>query len=297
MQLQIQLFLCIYSLHIVEDAQSNGVPPVTLISLTEIIIKTCGTTKLLLAIPPILKLAGSLSLTLKIIWYTRGSFNFPASQPYPHRNFTEKVAILDKYFGNIGAGSKACLIGGRNSKQQWHVYSAAAASVVNAKTATYTIEMCISGLDTEKDSVFYKKRFCSGSMTSISEDGYSYASFECAGYDLKKLNLNQLVYRVLSCFEPINFSFAVRVDGSAPLFEETCPKISGYFLTERSIKDFGDGGFYHLYEVQLFGWARSDPLLYPRRNSTNRFLEPSQGKQKTRSSNSTLIFEPLCRKL
>ncbi|MBD4019014.1 hypothetical protein GUI04_08270, partial [Xanthomonas citri pv. citri] len=37
----------------------------------KIIIKTCGTTKLLLSIPVILKLSGELSLTVKSVRYTR----------------------------------------------------------------------------------------------------------------------------------------------------------------------------------------------------------------------------------
>ncbi|KAE8719233.1 S-adenosylmethionine decarboxylase proenzyme [Hibiscus syriacus] len=219
----------------------------------KIIIKTCGTTKLLLAIPPILKLAGSLSLTVKSVRYTRGSFIFPAAQPYPHRYFTEEVAILDSYFGKL-SGSRACVMGGSDEKQKWHVYSASAESVNNTNSPTYTLEMCMTGLDSEMASVFYKDQSnsaasmtitsgirnilpdsdicdfefepCGYSMNSIEsdaistihvtpEDGFSYASFESVGYDLNKLNLNQLVDRVLVCFEPSEFSVAVHVDGDA----------------------------------------------------------------------------------
>lgn len=45
----------------------------------KIIIKTCSTTKLLLYITPILKLAGYLSLSVQIVRYTRGSFIFPGA--------------------------------------------------------------------------------------------------------------------------------------------------------------------------------------------------------------------------
>ncbi|MCE7766557.1 hypothetical protein GQL56_28420, partial [Pseudomonas putida] len=73
----------------------------------KIIIKTCGTTKLLLAIPPILKLAETLSLKVQDVRYTRGSFMFPGAQSFPHRHFSEEVAVLDGYFGKLAAGSKA----------------------------------------------------------------------------------------------------------------------------------------------------------------------------------------------
>ncbi|GMI87532.1 S-adenosylmethionine decarboxylase 3 [Hibiscus trionum] len=249
----------------------------------KIIIKTCGTTKLLLAISPILKLAGSLSLTVKSVRYTRGSFIFPAAQPYPHRYFTEEVAILDSYFGKLGAGSKAFVMGGNDKKQKWHVYSASAESVNTNAVPTYTLEMCMTGLDSEMASVFYKDESssaasmtiksgirnilpdsnicdfefepCGYSMNSIEadaistihvtpEDGFSYASFESLGYDLKRLNLNQLVDRVLVCFEPSEFSVAVHVDGGVGhSLEEICSlNIRGYHCGERSIEELGMGG-------------------------------------------------------
>ncbi|KAL5559661.1 hypothetical protein UlMin_035872 [Ulmus minor] len=53
----------------------------------KIIIKTCGTTKLLSAIPPILQLADSLSL---FVFF-----------PSPHRSFAEEVAALNRFFGHL----------------------------------------------------------------------------------------------------------------------------------------------------------------------------------------------------
>ncbi|RQW16282.1 hypothetical protein EHS17_15885, partial [Rhodobacteraceae bacterium CH30] len=61
----------------------------------KIVIKTCGTTKLLLSIPAILKLAESISLTVRSVRYTRGSFIFPGAQTFPHRSFSEEVSVLD----------------------------------------------------------------------------------------------------------------------------------------------------------------------------------------------------------
>ncbi|MFS7980267.1 putative adenosylmethionine decarboxylase [Helianthus anomalus] len=72
----------------------------------KIVIKTCGTTKLLLSIPAILKLAESISLIFRSVRYTRGCFIFPSAQSYPHRNFTEEVAVLDGHFEKLGLASK-----------------------------------------------------------------------------------------------------------------------------------------------------------------------------------------------
>ncbi|XWS34264.1 hypothetical protein CRYUN_Cryun21dG0025500 [Craigia yunnanensis] len=246
----------------------------------KIIIKTCGTTKLLLAIPPILKLAGGLYLAIKSVRYTRGSFIFPGAQQYPHRNFSEEVALLDSYFGKLGAGSKAYVMGGLD-KQKWHVYSASAESVISSGPI-YTVEMGLTGLDREKATVFYKDQSgsvavmtinsgirkilpdseicdfdfdpCGYSMNAIEgaaistihvtpEDGFSYASFEAVGYDLKDLSLKQLVERVLVCFKPNEFSVAVHVDVASQSLEQICKlDVKGYCCGERSIEENGIGG-------------------------------------------------------
>lgn len=247
----------------------------------KLIIKTCGTTKLLLSIPPILKLAESLSLTVRSVRYTRGSFIFPGAQSFPHRSFSEEVAILDTYFGKLGSGSKAFVMGGSNESKKWHVYSASAGSEQAADSAS-TLEMCMTGLDKDMACVFYKSEStsaavmttqsgiqkilpdseicdfefdpCGYSMNSIEgsalstihvtpEDGFSYASFEAAGYDLKALNLRLLIERVLACFQPSEFSIAVHADVTCLPVELTCSlDLEGYRLGETCYEELGLGG-------------------------------------------------------
>ncbi|KAK2978888.1 hypothetical protein RJ640_030937, partial [Escallonia rubra] len=247
----------------------------------KIIIKTCGTTKLLKAIPPILKLARSISLCVQSVRYTRGSFIFPGAQSYPHRSFSEEVTVLDSYFGKLGSGSKAYVMGSFDKQQKWHVYSACAGSVHHA-APVYTLEMCMTGLDREKASVFYKSDSgsaalmtdnsgirkilpdseicdfefdpCGYSMNAVEgaaistihvtpEDGFSYASFEAVGYDPKAVDLDQLVGRVLMCFEPREFSIAVHADVGFDLLEQTCSlDIDGYRVGEISHDELGVGG-------------------------------------------------------
>ncbi|KAL3631289.1 hypothetical protein CASFOL_024273 [Castilleja foliolosa] len=246
----------------------------------KIIIKTCGTTKLLLSIPPILKLAESLSLSVQTVKYTRGSFIFPGAQSFPHRCFTEEVSVLDSYFGKLGT-SNAYVMGDDDNKQKWHVYSASAESV-QAFDPVYTLEMCMTGLDREKASVFFKKGTssansmttqsgirnilpdseicdfefepCGYSMNSVEggaistihvtpEDGFSYASFEAAGYNLKHANLGMLIGRVLDCFEPSEFSVSVHAEYGAKLSDDICSLgIEGYVSDEMSLKEMGLGG-------------------------------------------------------
>ncbi|KAI3467179.1 hypothetical protein Pfo_023842 [Paulownia fortunei] len=263
----------------------------------KIIIKTCGTTKLLLSIPPILKLAECLSLSVQTVRYTRGSFIFPGAQSYPHRNFSEEVAVLDAYFGKLGS-SKAYVMGSSDKRQKWHIYSACAGSV-EALNPLYTLEMCMTGLDREKASVFYKQESssatlmtrnsgirdillesqicdfefepCGYSMNSIEgaalstihvtpEDGFSYASFEAAGYDLKHVNLSLLIQRVLACFEPSEFSVSVHAQFGAKLSDDNrALDMKSYTLDERSLKELGMGGcvIYHKFVRTACGSPRS----------------------------------------
>lgn len=246
-----------------------------------IIIKTCGTTKLLLAIPPILRLAASLSLSVKSVRYTRGSFIFPGAQSYPHRSFSEEVAVLDSYFVKLGLGSNAFVMGNPAKPQKWHVYSACAEANATDEPV-YTLEMCMTGLNREKASVFFRSESasaavmteksgirkilpdskicdfdfdpCGYSMNAIEgpaistihitpEDGFSYASFEAAGYDLKVVDLSQLVERVLACFQPSEFSIAVNADIAANLLVQNCSVVvNGYSREEGGIEELGMGG-------------------------------------------------------
>ena len=247
----------------------------------KIIIKTCGTTKLLLSIPPILELANTLSLNVKSVRYTRGSFIFPSAQPFPHRNFSEEVAVLDGYFGSLGLGSKAYVMGGVDKSKQWHVYSACVESE-NYTKPVYTLELCMTGLDKNSASVFYKTESgsastmtqssgirkilpdskicdfefdpCGYSMNAIEgdaistihvtpEDGFSYASFEAMGYDFRALDLNELIDRVLVCFEPAEFSVSLHVDDVREQFGSNMTVgVKGYGCEEKSYEVLGEGG-------------------------------------------------------
>ncbi|KAF7822333.1 S-adenosylmethionine decarboxylase proenzyme [Senna tora] len=239
----------------------------------KVIIKTCGTTKLLLSIPVILKLADALSLPVKSVRYTRGSFIFPGAQPFPHRSFSEEVAVLDSYFGDLGSGSKAYMMGDPDRSQLWHVYSASAQPQTQSQ-AVYTLEMCMTSLDNKKASVFFKTDSssaasmteqsgirkilpqsnicdfefdpCGYSMNAIEdnaistihvtpEDGFSYASFEAVGYNLEDTSLTGLVERVLACFQPSEFSVALHTDmHGETLVNKFGLDIRGYNCRERS---------------------------------------------------------------
>ena len=245
----------------------------------KMILKTCGTTKLLLSIPPVLRLADSLGLTVSSVRYTRGSFIFPGAQPFPHRSFTEEVTVLDSHFTELGLSSEAYVMG--DEHEQWHIYSASA-KPTGESDPVYTLEMCMTNLDQKKASVFFKTQSssaiemteasgisnilpnseicdfdfdpCGYSMNAIEggsistihvtpEDGFSYASFECVGYDFKTMDLSKVLERVLACFNPASFSVALHASvAGKELDSEFRLGVEGYNCGGRSCEVFSDGG-------------------------------------------------------
>ncbi|XP_002525956.2 S-adenosylmethionine decarboxylase proenzyme [Ricinus communis] len=265
----------------------------------KLMIKTCGTTKLLLSIPAILKLADTLSLSVSSVRYTRGSFIFPSAQTFPHRSFSEEVAVLDGHFGKLGLESVAYVMGSPDETRKWHVYSAAIDERCHS-SPIYTLEMCMTGLDRERASVFYKTHTssaavmtedsgirkilpqseicdfdfdpCGYSMNAVEgdaistihitpEDGFSYASFESMGYNFEEVNLTQLLERVLACFEPTEFSIALH---SNIVHDELkfFPDVKGYSCGGRNYEVLGKGGsiIYYSFE-RIKGCASPRSIL------------------------------------
>jgi S-adenosylmethionine decarboxylase len=243
---------------------------------SKLVIKTCGTTKLLLSIPPILGLAESLSLAVVSVKYSRGSFIFPNAQPAPHRSFIEEVTALNEFFGHMNP--KAFVIGDSTvPNRNWHIYSAA---TEGKRTDPIALEMCMTGLDSNKASVFFKKSegYVAGEMTKMSgiseiipshvicdfefdpcgysmngidgsaystvhvtpEDGFSYASYETLGFDPEATGFEPLVKRVLKCFGPAEFSVAITCFGGVNWATE-CADVDGY-TCESVVKQELPGG-------------------------------------------------------
>lgn len=247
----------------------------------KIILKTCGTTKLLLSIPPILKMADMLGLTVSSVKYTRGSFIFPGAQPFPHRSFTEEVTVLDGYFAKLGLASEAYEMGGVDEQEKWHVYSGCAKQMSDSDPV-YTLEMCMTNLDPKNAAVFFKNQASSAAvMTKVSgirnifpesdicdfefdpcgysmnaiegdaistihvtpEDGFCYASFEAVGYNFQKVDLNSLLLRVLDCFQPAKFSVALHTSiAGMALDSNFMVDIAGYACGKVSCEVLGSGG-------------------------------------------------------
>ncbi|KAF9577362.1 spermidine resistance protein, partial [Lunasporangiospora selenospora] len=66
----------------------------------KLILKTCGTTTLLMALPKILQIAQDYCGLEKVfrVFYSRKTFMFPERQLHVHRDWKDEVAFLDRHF-------------------------------------------------------------------------------------------------------------------------------------------------------------------------------------------------------
>lgn len=90
----------------------------------KVVLKTCGTTKLLNAVPKLLAEAAAIGMTPRRCKYTRSTFLFPDEQPMAG-DFDAETAFLEEHFGNLGPdGGNAFVLGSKLRGVQWHVYLA-----------------------------------------------------------------------------------------------------------------------------------------------------------------------------
>lgn len=82
-----------------------------------VMIKTCGSTTLLHALPRILSIAHTQRLVPVIVQYSRVRFQFPERQSYPHDSYANEVAFLNSILRTHGLSLPL-------PSSDWHVYIA-----------------------------------------------------------------------------------------------------------------------------------------------------------------------------
>lgn len=85
----------------------------------KLIVKTCGTTTLLLLLPAVLAAVDELGMLVEWLSYSRKDFLYPERQRYPHRSTAEEVAFLRKYFPDGHAH-----IMGPLTRDHWFIFTA-----------------------------------------------------------------------------------------------------------------------------------------------------------------------------
>ena len=82
----------------------------------KLVLKTCGTTTLLLVLPKLLTLATRAGVAFAHLHYSHFRFAHPSLQPYPHSSFAEEEGAVAKLLsGRIAAISSKVLEIGRAS--------------------------------------------------------------------------------------------------------------------------------------------------------------------------------------
>eukprot|EP00126_Sphaerothecum_destruens_P006360 Sdes_comp19323_c0_seq1m10477 len=128
------------------------------------ILKTCGTTTLLPAIPALIQLASEYGLkTVDDIFFSRKSFKSPGQQHFPHNNFENEVVFLDKMFDNGGAYTL-----GRLNGDCWHLYTLLDKHRLTLP-ADQTLEILMSELPRETMACFYKDPICHPTAKHVSQ--------------------------------------------------------------------------------------------------------------------------------
>ncbi|EPQ16907.1 S-adenosylmethionine decarboxylase proenzyme 2 [Myotis brandtii] len=124
------------------------------VSKRRFILKTCGTTLLLKALVPLLKLARDYSGfdSIQSFFYSHKNFMKPSHQGYPHRNFQEEIEFLNAIFPN---GAAYCM--GRMNSDCWYLYTLDFPESRVISQPDQTLEILMSELDPAVMDQFYMK--------------------------------------------------------------------------------------------------------------------------------------------
>lgn len=204
----------------------------------KLILKTCGTTTLLLALPMLFEIAKSVGQTeVENFFYSRRNFLDPEKQLSPHRSFEDEVKVLDDHFDDGSA-----FILGKVNAEHWYLYMTERPEKKDALALDQTLEILMGDLDPKAMEPFFKKTCpdakeatkrsgigslfpgaicddflfdpCGYSVNGLLGEGYftihvtpqegcSYASFET------NINLpcyKELIEKVVNVFKPGNFT-------------------------------------------------------------------------------------------
>jgi len=131
------------------------------VSEKRFILKTCGTTTLLHAIKPLLKLVKNQCGmdTIKDIFYSRKKFERPELQHKIHQNFEDEVKHLDQQFNN---GAAYAL--GKLNKDCWYLYTI---DSIGVEDPDQTLEILMQDLDQQTMHIFTKEGSKDGAEATL----------------------------------------------------------------------------------------------------------------------------------
>lgn len=136
---------------------------------TKWVLKTCGTTRLLMAIPRLLEMAAELGMAASRCKFSRATFLFPDQQHYPHTSFDDEVEFLNQHLSKAFDDSigKDYVLGTPYDGLEWHVYANGRPSAAPLRP-TYNLEICLTELGEKQAQQFFRTdAFVSAAHTTL----------------------------------------------------------------------------------------------------------------------------------
>jgi S-adenosylmethionine decarboxylase len=246
----------------------------------KVMLKTCGTTTLLRAIPKLIEYGLLFDMEVKHVMYSRKNFLFPHQQDFPHESWTSEMKCLNEHFRGTG------YVLGPLSAEHWYLY---VADYTDEPHPELTLEIMMHDLDRNVAKQFYKNpggimetpdmsmipgndmdefhfEPCGYSMNGLLDKAYttihvtpephcSYASFET---NLTLPCYNKLISHVLSVFKPQKATITLFAENR----EQLCTihaghqaiDLPGFVLRHRTFSELGnnsDIALWHYDSVSL----------------------------------------------
>lgn len=201
----------------------------------KVMVKTCGTTTLLLCIEKLMEIARSVNLAVEFVSFSRKNLIYPHLQCYPHNTWNDEVEYLNKFFDGTA------YVLGPLTQEHYYIYIADYRDDIDGEPEV-TLEIMMHDLPLDVCNKFYKKENTSvdakfpGVIDIIPGSETDEYNFEPCGYSMNGLyknsfstihvtpeqhcsyasyetNLvlpcyNRLLSRVLEIFKPGSFTLA-----------------------------------------------------------------------------------------
>ena len=256
-----------------------------------LILKTCGTTTLLLALPKLFALADKVGCVVEHVLYSHLRYKFPEQQIYPHNSFQEEQEYLSRHLGN----AQARVLGPPDGRCWYVLHASGPPRVPDALGAPDgeaaqpqgpgddLFEIAMEGLSEEVCARFFKAAHpeVSGKklalrMTSVTGIGDLLPgvkvddwAFEPCGYSMNGLKAGGLYYTIHITPES-GFSYA-SFETNDPAYRDGrwvqaildvfCPKQATLTLTTRKVgcelEVFSLGGSDDIFEMAMEGLSEA----------------------------------------
>jgi len=212
----------------------------------KVMLKTCGTTTLLLCLSKLTEVAKDHDTTVELLLYSRKNLTFPTKQLFPHVTFDDEVRYLSKVFDGQGH-----VLGAMN-KDHWNLYVADFRPPATVQRTHQTFEVMMHDLSPQVMQQFFHKEGvtardttkssgiadllpgsiiddfqfepCGYSMNGLLKEWYwtihitpeshcSYVSFET---NAPLASFSRILKRIFALFQPGRATVAILADDGAP---------------------------------------------------------------------------------